>query len=33
LDDLLRVFLEVNQESVDLIFGELVVRSLFKDPL
>jgi hypothetical protein len=33
LDDLLRVFLEVNQESVDLIFGEFVMRSLFKDPL
>jgi hypothetical protein len=29
LDYLLRVFLEINQETVDLIFGEFVVRSLF----
>lgn len=33
LDDLLRVFLEVNQESVDLIFGKFMMIGLFKDPL
>ena len=33
LDDLLRVILEVNQETMDLIFGEFVMRGLFKDPL
>ena len=33
LDDLLRVFLEINQETMDFIFGEFVMRSFFKYPL